>query len=381
MPNVNIVDESADGARAGVGLAPAGVRYHQLPPQRKRQVMEAARMYDGACTGNLLKMHQFMEALKTSDFQYLLGVAMDRTLLQAYQAITPVWSQFAAPTTVKDFKPKTLEDLLGGRSVLELVPEGDQYPLDKVSDAEYTISVKKYGKRIGITWEATVNDDLDALRSLPQRQATAARLSEDKKATEALVGAAGPDSTFFAAGNENLISGNPVLSQSALASALTTLTSKLDPTDGIPLILPSLILMVPPALQMAAEDILQTTQRRVTVSSTESIIAGNGLPANVRLVVNPWLPVIDQSANAAKTWYLLPDPSAPRPAVAFAKLRGHEEPDLRVQNNGGARVGGGVVDPMEGDFELDTINYRVRHVFGSANVDPFATAVSTGAGS
>lgn len=373
--------QSVPASEATAGLGRAVTRYQDLPPARKRQVMEAARLYDAACTGSHLAIHRFQEALTTSDFQYLFGVAMDRELLSAYEAYPTVWPQFAAATTVRDFKPKKLVDLLGGRARLSLVPEGDQYPLDSASDAEFEIAVKKYGKRFGITWEATVNDDLDALRQLPQRQAEAARLSEDYAATAALVSAGGPNSTFFASGNGNLISGNPVLSQSALASAITEITTRRDDTDDIPLLLPSLILMVPPALQLAAQDIINTTERRTTVSSTEFIVSGNGLGVNIRLVVNPWLSVIDTSANTAKTWYLLPEPNSPRPAAAFARLRGHEAPDLRVQNLAGVRPGGGAVDPMEGDFELDTINYRVRHVFGAAAVDPFATAVSTGAGS
>ena len=75
----------------------------------------------------------------------------------------------------------------------------------------------------------------------------------------------------------------------------------------------------PVAGKMAAQDIVNTTERRSTVSTTEFIVSGNGLPTNIRVVVNPWLSVIDTSANTAKTWYLLPEPNRPRPAAAFRR--------------------------------------------------------------
>lgn len=381
MPSVNITDESAEGARATAGLGRGVTRYEDLPPQKKREVIEAVRMYDAACSGNKRKMADFEEALTRDDFAYLFGVGLDRQLLSIYEVIPTEWQQYATPTTVRDFRPKSLVDLLGGRGLLSEVPERGQYPADSVSDTQYQISVKKYGKRIGISWEMTVDDDLDALRSLPQRQATAARATEDYHAIKALVGAAGPDSTFFAGGNGNLISGNPVLSRSSLAAAISQVTTRLDDQDDLPVILPGLILLVPPSLELTAKDIISTTERRITDSSTESLVSGNGLPASIRLVVSHYIPKVDVSANVAKTWYLLPEPNSSRPAVAFAKLRGHEEPDLRVQNLAGSRPGGGAVDPMEGSFDDDSIAYRVRHVFGAATVDPFATAVSTGAGS
>ena len=83
-------------------------------------------------------------------------------------------------------------------------------------------------------------------------------------------------------------------------------------------------------------------------------------------------------SKAATRWFVLPSPQSARPALAVGFLRGYEDPDLRVKSSAGSRVGGGVIDPMQGDFDDDTIQYRVRHVVGSAYVDPKATYVSNG---
>ena len=45
----------------------------------------------------------------------------------------------------------------------------------------------------------------------------------------------------------------------------------------------------------------------------------------------------------------------------------------------GNRAGGGSIAPEQGSFDDDTIQYRVRHVVGSALIDPKFTFVSQGA--
>lgn len=45
-------------------------------------------------------------------------------------------------------------------------------------------------------------------------------------------------------------------------------------------------------------------------------------------------------------------------------LTGHETPELFMQSPNAVRVGGGAVDPMDGDFRTDSIDWKVRYVFG-----------------
>ena len=107
-------------------------------------------------------------------------------------------------------------------------------------------------------------------------------------------------------------------------------------------------------------------------------MAGNGLSATPKIVVNDWLTRIDTSANKATTWYLLPDPQGPRPAVYETFLQGYETPDLRVKADAGMRLGGGNIDPSEGSFERDDVQYRIRHVVGGNKGFADAVYVSNG---
>lgn len=357
-----------------------------LSPQLLEQVDQALTLFENALTGNYLHMARFKEAMSRSDFQYLLGTAMDRTLLQAYEQAPAVWQQFAGRTTVNDFKPKKMDDLLGGMSELPEVAELAPYTSTDVSDAEYSLSVTKRGKKIGISWETMINDDLDALRALPGRLIHAARNTESKAATQLLADAAGPHATFFSSGNANKVSGNPVLGLTGLIAALTLLASKTD-VDGNPIVITSAVLVVPPALEATAHNILNATEVRAATGGGDGTgndqitVRGNGLPRALTLCVNPWLPVVDQSANKDKGWYIVPAPNQSRPALTLGFLRGHEAPDLRVKGDAGQYVGGGAVGATEGSFDNDDIQWRVRHVLGSSHLDPKLAVASSGAGS
>lgn len=344
---------------------------------RNRRIVEARELFQKVLGGSLRARADLMESLTTSDFPILLGAAYGRELLAEYEGISPIWQSFAARTTVPDFRPKKLVELLGGRAGLAKVKEGAEYSARGVSEAEYEFSVEKYGARIPLTWEMLVNDDLDAFRDLPTRLATAARETEDITATGALIAANGNgvNTNFFKAGNGNAPTALPLTSDN-LETALTVIKTRKD-VDGRPVILNGAVLMVPPALEMTARRILEAVEVRRVVGG-DTFVEPNYLRGVIRLVVNPWLSVVNTGAKSATTWFVLPDPNRPRPAVVAAFLRGHEAPDLRTKADAGNSVGGGSLSPEEGSFDNDTIQYRVRHVLGAATVIPTETYVSNG---
>ncbi len=366
-----------EAGREALSESPSGefFRVAKRPADYNAKIVEATRILEGALTGSYTKLGRLQEAMSTSDFPYYLAAVLYKELLPAYQSIAPVWRQFATPTTLVDFRPKKLVELIGGSDILEEVPEGAPYPEGSVDDKEYEIFVLKYGRILRLTFEAFVNDTLGDFRTLPERLAQAARNTEDFLAVSTIASATGPNLDFFKAGNGNAPAALD-LSFDNLAGAVTTVTSRVD-SDGNPIYFPSLRLVVPPSLDMKADEILNAFEVEVT-DGNRKLKVRNTISAKVTKVVNPWLYKVDKSANVAKTWYLLPDPSSARPAVAVGSLRGRETPDLRVKNDQGTAIGGGAIDPTEGSFDNDSTSYRVRHISGAANVDPIGTYVSTG---
>lgn len=346
------------------------------PAKRARDLVVVANLFEAAIRGNKRAMLTMQESLASGDFTNLLGGVLERELLAQYASIAPVWPGFATRTTVRDFRSKTLSDLLGGRARLSRVEAGAPYPARSKSEATYSISVKKYGATFQLLWEAIVNDDLDALRRLPGDLAQSAIDTEDYLAASMLAISTGPDTNFFKSANGNAPAAVP-LNIDNLSAALTTITSRTD-TDGRPIAFPNgWALVVPPALEVTAQNVVSAFEVAQT-SGSSTIKIRNWIGSRVQVVVNPWLTTIDVSNKAGATWYIVPAPGQDRPAVAMAFLRGHEVPDLRVKADTGNRVGGGAVDPLEGSFETDDIAYRVRHVAGSAQLDPKGTYASTG---
>jgi len=99
----------------------------------------------------------------------------------------------------------------------------------------------------------------------------------------------------------------------------------------------------------------------------------------VTVIVNPWLPVIDKSANVNTTWYLVPYAGGGlRPSIVFSKIRGRETPELRIESQTGNYLGGGEVPGREGSYLNDDISFRVRHFVGAAGISPETVAVSRG---
>jgi hypothetical protein len=86
------------------------------------------------------------------------------------------------------------------------------------------------------------------------------------------------------------------------------------------------------------------------------------------LAVNPWLDIIDTTAGT-KTWYLFGAP-ANGDAVKMNFLRGHENPEIVQKMSDKISLGGAPISPLEGDFDSDSIQWRVRHVFGGTQTDP-----------
>jgi len=345
-----------------------------------QKVAEAASLMGRVFQGDRRATLQVEELMSTSDFPKLFGDVLDRELLAQYEQISPVWQGFATRQVVNDFRPKHWLDLLGGRAELDPVGEGAEYKARGLTENEYQLTVGKFGARLPLTWEMLINDDLGAFQSAPQRLAQAARDTEDKLATRLYASTTGPVNAFFTANGQTVGTGK--LTVDNLSAALTTVATRKD-SEGRPIMISAFVLVVPPGLEVQAHNIVNATLIRLrndasSATQARDVEVTNWLAGKVTIVTNPWLPIIDTSANSASTWYLFPAPSTPRPALVMGFLRGHETPDLRVKADGGMRVGGGNVPAEEGSFDNDDIQYRIRHVTGGTTLDPIAGYASIG---
>jgi hypothetical protein len=350
-------------------------------PRYQRSLTEAAKLCADVFEGRK-PMHRLQEAMSTSDFPLLFGDIIDRSMLGRYREWPTIWAQLARRGTVRDFRTKRMFTMDGAEGILAAVGPGNEYPEAALNEGKYDYAVSKYGRRVPFLWEVFVNDDLDALRETPDRLAKAARMSEERFATELYADSTGPDAAYYT-GTRRITTGGTGLDIAKLTAALSVLWAQVD-ADGNPIFTGTVRLVVPPALQVTAMNIMNATEIRVAAGSgsatTDQAVAKNWVGNQVaEVVVNPWLPIVDSSANKNTTWYLFADPGAGRPAMEVGFLRGHESPELFLKSPNAVRVGGGLVGAEEGSFETDGIDYKVRHVFGGALMEPKASVAYIGA--
>jgi len=332
-------------------------------------------------------LYQLQEAMTTSDFPYLFGDVLDRQLLQNYRDTNATYRNWCHISTVTDFRTVHRFAINGAEATLAIVPEQDEYPESKLTDLQYAYKVSKYGRRIPFSWEAIMNDDLGALRDIPMRFGVAARRTEEKFATQLLAGAAGFNSTFFTVGNKNIINPtngaiggivNPPLSIAGLQDGFAVLAQQKD-LDGEPIFIDAVELIVPPALEVSALNILNATELWLSGAggtATEQVHVANWMKNRIHLNVDYYLPIVS-TTNGNTTWYMVASPKTGRPAFEIGFLRGHETPEVFIKNPNQRLVGGGE-DAMQGDFLNDSIEYKVRSVLGGTALDTKMAVASNG---
>lgn len=385
-----------------------------------RTFAEARRLVDRVLAGDRWAALRFQEAMTTSDFGLYFGDILDRSVLANYAETPYSWSSFAKRATIQDFRQSRIFRSDRGSAVLDgpILPNsygasgsGDtgiaqvtEYPMRKRVITGYTDQLRKYGARMDYSWEAMVNDDLDLLRDTPALFGRASRRTEEKRATSLFVSSTGPNATFFSNANLNLINStvntqvttnNPPLSITSLAWAMTILASHLD-LDGEPISIESAVLVVPPALEITARNIVNAIQIHMNDQGGTVDASGDSLQrlqtlnwakGRVTPVTNYYLPLINTtSPNTA--WYVFSNPSNGRPAMQLSFLRGREGPEMFMKapnaipiGQGSMAAGSGQVNPLDGDFDTDAIAYKVREILGGTLLDPFQAVASTGTGS
>lgn len=350
------------------------------------------------------------EAVATADFPVLFNRLVDQGMLAQYAALPSVWQAFSSRVTVPDFRQQRLMEWLpnhdqlpeqsGGAPrhplALPRVPELTEYPTFSLEERAESYGVAKYGERFPFSWEVWKNDEFQVLQDLPGEMSRYAIQTEDVLTTQVLAGEDGPNPAFFntgwdfgplatEAGNSgNLLTSNAPLSVEAVEEAIQAVSMRR--VNGRPVTVQQYALVVPPSLEFTARRIASVAEyTRVNVDADgnqERFVFPNLVSGRFTVVVNPWLPLVDTSDTSATTWYLVPSGGSDgtRRAIITAFMAGEESPDLRISNDQGNAIGGGAVDPYRGSFSHDDVQFRVRHVLGTAGVNPAPVIVSNGTG-
>ncbi|MBQ9369309.1 MAG: hypothetical protein IJT83_16115, partial [Victivallales bacterium] len=164
----------------------AQLRTHSLNNGNWTDVVEAAIHASGTTTVSL---------------GGLLGGIINRELLDGYNAIDSTWKEIARVRPCKDFREMVSYRLVSEGGFQKVAPNGELQH-GALSETEFRNKADTYGKLVGLTRQDIINDDLGALKDLPNQLGIDAALTLNEVFWREFM----DNSGFFKNDNKNLLS-------------------------------------------------------------------------------------------------------------------------------------------------------------------------------
>lgn len=246
----------------------------------------------------------------------VLANIQNKALVKAYAKAQPTWRRWCKVGTTPDFK-QAYRLRLADFADLRQTDENGEILDSQTNDEKEALTLAVYARRISLTWQMFVNDDLDALGSLPAKMGqAAARLPSRLVYTHLLANPTmGDGSALFVAGHSNLDNTVTAFGAVTLKTAITDMRKQksiqaANDTEftAEPLDVNPAILLVPPELEIAAKQIA-FSPGDVTANINANVI--NVYRDIIReVVVESRLSTTGYTGQSATAWYLIGDPAS-----------------------------------------------------------------------
>jgi hypothetical protein len=353
---------------------------------RTKDQVRMGLLLEGTLNGDRADKNAFFEALTTSDLPTLLEPAINRKVRETYEGIPSTWDKVANKELVDDFRlQEVVRTVFGDGTILPTnvgksfyagglpkIGELGEYPMLSLSASGISYKIGKSGVKAALSWEAIINGrSISILERFYTEFAKRAAKQNGFEVYGQFVNGSGFTSWITGASNDATLSGNPALSIAALKLALAQAYTHTMDSQRIPST-PQFELVVAPALELAAREILSITEVTTTSGSVTTKTA-NPIEGKFELVVADEVTQINSGAGAY--WWIQPKPGTYEDGnVSLAFLRGHETPEVFVKSTT-------LQNPMDGDFDHDDIQTKVRHTATGVAKNLYGVVASTGAGS
>lgn len=324
------------------------------------------------------------EAMSVSDFPNLMGQVLDRSLLQRFAEVPQVWRQYiGVGAPLRDFRQIQMLETTGGNVEWDAISDLEGLTYTTIAEGAKAMAPALYGKAMRLSWRLMMNDDLDALRIIPAALAQGGARTVNRFATDILFDANGPDAAIFTTGKGNRLASNPPLSVTSLGAAIAALAAFTDST-GAPIAVEGVRLVYGPGLLVTVQNILNSLTYDATTNegaaTNRTIKVNNWLTSRITAVMDPYIPLVATSANAATSWLVTADPNATRPLAQMRFLQGFEQPALFQKAPNTQRFGGAVEESL-GDFQSMASEFKGLVAFGGVQIEDKSGVASNGSNS
>ena len=276
----------------------------------------------------------------TSDFPLLLSAVANKLLLTAYEAADLGFRRIARVVNVPDFREMKMLRA-GEYPELEKVRESGEYRRGTMGEASEGIRVETYGKMIGLSRQAIINDDLGAFNETAQRIGRTAGHLEGKLCAELVE--ANPTMSedgkaLFHADHGNLAGSGAAIAVNSISTGREAMRGQTAIDSDVKLSVRPRYLVVPPALETSGEKVIAD----ITAADTGNV---NPFAGKLELVV-------DVRLGSSTAWYLAADQMA-NPGLTVAYLTGARGPQIFTKEG----------------WDVDGVEFMARLDFGAAALD------------
>ncbi len=288
----------------------------------------------------------------TSDFPIIFGDTVGRVLRDAYQAAPSGIRRLGRQTTARDFRAVN-KIMLGEAPLLEKLNEHGEIKAGTMAEAREAYKVETWARKIGVTRQVLVNDDLGAFADLARRMGQAAAETEARILVTLLEAGSGngptlsDGKTLFHADHGNKAGTGAAISDATLSAARLALRTQKGIEDRTIRVTPR-NLLVPPALETTAEKWLAS----IAPATAADV---NPFSGSLSLMVEPRL-------SSATRWYVTADPGE-IDGLEFAYLSGAEGPQVESRSG----------------WDVDGVEIRVILDFGAGFIDHRGWFMNAGA--
>jgi len=307
---IQVTRDSGDSVMAGIGdmlearinpgakISDAGKQY------RGYSLMECVRIFSetrGINTAGRSKSDLVAMAMhSTSDFPLLFSNLAGKTLTAAYEEEPHTWKPLARQRNLPDFKQAS-DLVLAADLAPELLLEGGEYRKGTLTEASATWKLATYARKVTISRQSIINDDLSALERTPEYLGRGFRRLESNLVWALITGNAVTSVdglALFAAGHSN--TGTGVIGIAGMNTAKKNMRKQTD-ISGVTVNLTPDYLVVPTDLEATALQFLYPTgyaPASLTGAAGPNVYAGS-----MQLIVEPRLD------GSATQWYAASAPS------------------------------------------------------------------------
>ena len=282
----------------GAQLGDAGKQF------RGYSLMECVRTFSesrGISTVGRSKSEMVAMAMhSTSDFPLLFSNLAGKSLDAAYNEEPHTWKALARQRNLPDFKQAS-DLVIAADLAPEQLLEGGEYKKGTLKEAQATWKLATYARKICITRQAIINDDLSALECVPEYLGRGFRRLESNLVWALITGNAVTsvdNQALFAAGHAN--TGTGVIGIAGMNAAKKAMRKQTD-ISGVTVNLTPDYLVVPSDLEATALQFLYPSgyaPAAMTGAAGPNVYAGS-----MQLIVEPRLD------GSAVQWYAAAGPS------------------------------------------------------------------------